>query len=318
MSVHRRLTLNASAAIALAAALGLGVAAIGNGTLSASPTAAGRAGPILSIQELVNRSAALDGKRVRVRADMVVETHGNYIWARAGRLGGQAGACAQFELNDDIYNRRETLNRTHAVLYGTVVHLGSDQLDRDRCASVGLAKVTVLRHIPIKRSMQEDIPKREWTAVIDPASQEGPRLYALGEKLRQAVAVGVADAGARPAVAEFVAPDRRQIFLSRLAAPHSRPNAVLFEDANSFGAAARRRPGSLVAVRTHVMGTRNFTSICLCHLARCNWKRMENLDILDRQAGRAEVCLPLDDSKTWLDAGFLLGRPDEDRLGKAG
>lgn len=280
----------------------------------------GASARVLSIAQVIQRSAEFKGHRIVTRGYFVIEPEDRNLWFKgaAYREGGEP--CISLDIPDSIFNKREALNRRDIIVSGIVTI--SDCAPNEclaACNRVGLRDIKIVafegRSSPA--ALLSRMPN-DTSLLVNNRAPDQNALLAFGLQLKT-IFSGVASGQiSRRKLLSVVPREYEAIISSALSKSDSRLNWLLFTGKASIGKQLEKAPFAKIdIVQTEPTGDDQQNFICYC-LTRgyCEPNNLTSSRVYFRAADDPYFCVPVQHkSAKWnIDAGFLVGRPYEDHM----
>lgn len=284
-----------------------------------TPDVDGNFGPSVGVAEIMQNPTEYRGKRLLVQGFLVIEPENRNLWERGEAYGSNKGACSFVEVTDEIFNHREALSRREVVL-SALVNVADDLRDSaESCKDIFLSDVTIVSFVtPLERlSVVPPTAESGWYDVNENAL-DMDRLRELAENFLNAMESSNDDN--RTVEISRLVPFRHAARVSEaLRREGSRIRWLLYDRAESFSTLMSLGKLKVVDVAQE---TRDSPSagrrgaLCFCARASCDTRTLSPQRVYFRGAADPYHCLPvLREKQDWvLDAGYLLGLPDEETM----
>lgn len=284
-----------------------------------TPSTIGSVNLPMSVADVVENPNAYRGQRLRVRGFLVIEPENRNLWERGETYGSNEGACASVEITDALFNRREALSRREVVLSALInVSEGMDG-SAASCEKVLLSDVADVSFVtPLDRlSIVPPNAEQGWFDVNEDAP-DVERLRGLAAHLSSAI--GSSNDDDRAADIAQLVPSQHAAQISKaLKRKGSRIGWLLYDWSESFSTLMSQGRFAVVDVVQEPSDGANAGrrgALCFCARASCDPRTLSPQRVYFRGAADPYHCLPVsrEDQRWVLDAGYLLGRPDEEAM----
>ncbi len=267
-----------------------------------------------SVGEVQRDIGVLVGRQVTVRGYLTIEQEDRALWSKITGYGEPEGQCITIDVSDALWNRRESLNRAFVtatgVLKGTPCKEGSCSCDSVWLTNP-LVKVISTQHPQVLTADETN----EFLSVNRQVEGFG-EIRELGVKLQKALTPSSGTRRIRHNLVDLFAPERRSLATENLDTVGSRAWWLLFGSSNSLRRLVRHRHSRFDVVQMQqIAGEKKKAFLCYCSDSRCAPRSENTQRIYFRAAGDTNICIPVQqeaDKQWYLEAGYLVGKPEED------
>jgi hypothetical protein len=273
----------------------------------------------IGVAEIAQNPTTYRGQRLRIRGFLVIEPENTNLWERGETYGSNEGACASVEVTDVLFNRREALSRREVVLSSVINVPEEASGSADSCGDILLSDVAIVSFVtPLDRlSVVPSNAEQGWFDVNEDAP-DMDRLRDLAAKLSNAIG-GSNDDNRAADIARLVPPRHAAQVSKALKREGSRIRWLVYDWSESFSTLMSLGRFTVVDVAQEPRDSASAgrqAALCFCAGASCDPRTLSPQRVYFRGAADPYHCVPvLREKQEWfLDAGYLLGRPDEETM----